>query len=157
MLDIMEGKEEEILKRLRDVLPEAYEKLSPIALLKMEGEALYAVLSVGGEITAWANELLARGEYVKSLLEGSTLSGRDFLQDIRRFRLWRSGVLALRRLSCSRARTRRRCSGSILTSTDDAHLPSREVKQDGFDGLAIIAHDERRHEIALHAHMELML
>ena len=81
MLDIMEGKEEEILRRLREVLPEAYEKLSPIALLEIEGEALYAVLSVGGEITAWANELLGQGEYVKSLLADTIANAYLFAMD----------------------------------------------------------------------------
>lgn len=81
MLDIMEGKEDEIKKRLQQAMPEIYEHLHPVALYEFEGEALYALLSVGGEITRWANELLAQGEYVKSLLADTVANAYLFAMD----------------------------------------------------------------------------
>lgn len=81
MLDIMEGKEDEIKKRLQQAMPEIYEHLQPVALYEFEGEALYALLSVGGEITRWANELLAQGEYVKSLLADTAANAYLFAMD----------------------------------------------------------------------------
>lgn len=81
MLDIMEGKEDEIKKRLQQAMPEICEHLQPVALYEFEGEALYALLSVGGEITRWANELLAQGEYVKSLLADTAANAYLFAMD----------------------------------------------------------------------------
>lgn len=81
MLDIVEGKEDEIKKRLHQALPEIYEYLHPVALFAFEGEALYALLTVGGEVTQWANDLLTQGEYVKSLLADTVANAYLFAMD----------------------------------------------------------------------------
>lgn len=81
MLDIMEGKEEEIRKRLRDILPEAYTHLHPVAIFAFEGEALYGLQTVGSEITDWANQLLEEGEYVKGLLADTIANAYLFAMD----------------------------------------------------------------------------
>lgn len=81
MLDIMEGKEEEITRRLHEALPEIIEHFRPAALYEFEGEALYVLLTLGGEITRWANELLEQGEYVKSLLADTAANAYLFAMD----------------------------------------------------------------------------
>ncbi len=81
MLDIMEGKEEEIVKRLREILPTAYEKLRPVALLEVQGEALYALQTVGKNITEWADSLLSEGNYIGGLLADAIANAYIFAMD----------------------------------------------------------------------------
>lgn len=81
MLDIMEGKEEEIAKRLHEALPEIMEHFRPTALYEIAREALYVLLTLGGEITRWSNELLEKGEYVKSLLADTAANAYLFAMD----------------------------------------------------------------------------
>lgn len=81
MLDVMEGKEEEIAKRLRDILPKAYEKIHPVALLEFQGEALYALQTVGSEITVWAERLLKEGNYIGGLLADTIANAYIFAMD----------------------------------------------------------------------------
>ena len=81
MLDVMEGKEEEIAKRVREILPYAYEKLHPVALFAFQGEALYALQTVGSEITAWADSLLKEGNYIGGLLADTIANAYIFAMD----------------------------------------------------------------------------
>lgn len=68
MLEIEEGREEDVRKRLHEILPEAYEKLQPVALLTFGETALYAVLTVGEEISVWSRQLFDQGNYLGGLL-----------------------------------------------------------------------------------------
>lgn len=81
MLDVMEGKEEEIAKRVREILPYAYGKLHPVALFAFQGEALYALQTVGSEITAWADSLLKEGNYIGGLLADTIANAYIFAMD----------------------------------------------------------------------------
>jgi len=81
MLDILEGKEEEVANRLQTVLPVAYEALEPVALLEFESEALYVILSVGQGITDLANSLLEEGNYVGGLLADTIANAYLFEMD----------------------------------------------------------------------------
>ena len=81
MLDVMEGKEEEIAKRVREILPKAYEKLHPVALFSFQGEALYALQTVGSEITEWADHLLKEGNYIGGLLADTIANAYIFAMD----------------------------------------------------------------------------
>lgn len=73
---------EEMKEELEEMLPEAYKKIQPAALLEfgeidenieridgLEGtEALYGIFTVGREISQWSTQLFAEGDYLGGML-----------------------------------------------------------------------------------------
>lgn len=73
---------EEIMDELKEMLPHAYEKITPVALLefgsldgysvKEDGkeihEALFGVYSIGKEMEQWSSSLFAQGDYLGGML-----------------------------------------------------------------------------------------
>lgn len=73
---------DEIKEELEEMLPEAYNKIRPVALLefgkidnnieKIDGiegkEALYGIYSIGGEMSKWSTQLFAKGDYLAGML-----------------------------------------------------------------------------------------
>ena len=73
---------EEIMDELKEMIPTAYEKIRPVALLgfgSMEGypvradgqeirEALFGVYSIGKEMERWSTDLFAAGDYLGGML-----------------------------------------------------------------------------------------
>lgn len=73
---------EEIMDELKEMIPHAYEKITPVALLefgsldgyrvKAEGkeitEALFGVYSIGKEMEQWSTSLFAQGDYLGGML-----------------------------------------------------------------------------------------
>lgn len=86
---------EEVLEELEEMLPEAYEKIKPVALLEfgdLEGylveadgkpvrEALYGVLSIGREMGEWSARLFAEGDYLKGMLADAIADDYLFQMD----------------------------------------------------------------------------
>ena len=64
---------QEISKEYEEILPRAYERLKPIAVLGAgqlpeEGDCLFCIETVGGDISDFVTELFAHGQYVKGIL-----------------------------------------------------------------------------------------
>lgn len=73
---------DEIMDELEEMIPRAYEKITPVALLefgsldgysvKAEGkeicEALFGVYSIGKEMEQWSSSLFAQGDYLSGML-----------------------------------------------------------------------------------------
>lgn len=86
---------EEVLEELHEMLPTAYEKIKPVALLefgdlkgysvKADGkpvtEALYGVLSIGREMGEWSTRLFAEGDYLKGMLADAIADDYLFQMD----------------------------------------------------------------------------
>lgn len=83
LLDIHKDNElyEELADEIKGMLPDAYKKISPVALLEfgsLEGyqieadgiivkEALFGINSVGRQISEWSTQLFAEGDYMKGM------------------------------------------------------------------------------------------
>lgn len=73
---------EEMQEELSELLPGAYEKIKPVALLEFGNlkehsvmrngrrmtEVLYGLCSIGHEMSSWSTQLFAEGDYVKGML-----------------------------------------------------------------------------------------
>ena len=73
---------EEMQEELSELLPGAYEKIKPVALLEFGTlkehsvmrngrrmtEVLYGLCSIGHEMSSWSTQLFAEGDYVKGML-----------------------------------------------------------------------------------------
>lgn len=73
---------EEMQEELSELLPGAYEKIKPVALLEFGNlkehsvmrngrrmtEVLYGLCSIGHEMSSWSTQLFAAGDYVKGML-----------------------------------------------------------------------------------------
>lgn len=73
---------EEVMQEYEEMLPVAYSKIEPAALLEFgsveefelkeygggNGEALFCITSAGGKISQWATELFAEGNYLGGML-----------------------------------------------------------------------------------------
>ena len=97
MLDADKSEElyEEIKEELEEMLPEAYNKIRPVALLefgeidnnieKIDGiegkEALYGIYSVGGEMSKWSTQLFAKGDYLAGMLADAIADDYLFQMD----------------------------------------------------------------------------
>ena len=86
---------EEIMEELEEMLPQAYEKIKPVALLEfgdLEGynieadgkkvkEALYGVCSIGKEMGEWSTKLFAEGDYLGGMLADAIADDYLFQMD----------------------------------------------------------------------------
>ncbi len=86
---------EEVMEELREMLPIAYGKIKPVALLEfgdLEGykveadgkpvkEALYGVLSIGKEMGEWSTKLFAEGDYLRGMLADAIADDYLFQMD----------------------------------------------------------------------------
>lgn len=86
---------EEMLEELEEMLPEAYQKIKPVALLgfgsldgygiKEEGtpvtEALFGVLSIGREMGEWSAELFRAGDYLRGMMADAIADDYLFQMD----------------------------------------------------------------------------
>ncbi len=87
---------QEVLEELTEMLPTAYEKIKPVALLAfgdLEGymieadgrlvkEALYGILSIGREIGEWSTRFFAEGDYLKGMLADAIADDYLFQMDV---------------------------------------------------------------------------
>lgn len=85
----------EIMEELEEMLPQAYEKIKPVALLEfgdLEGysieadgkeimEALYGVCTVGRELGEWSTRLFAEGDYLGGMLADAIADDYLFQMD----------------------------------------------------------------------------
>lgn len=97
LIDCYEDSEiyDEVLEEYEEMLPEAYKKIEPAALLafgsveefhlaEYEGEsqeALFSITSVGGEISRWATGLFAQGNYLGGMLADAMADDYLFQMD----------------------------------------------------------------------------
>ena len=97
LIDCYEDSEiyDEVLEEYEEMLPEAYKKIEPAALLafgsveefhlaEYEGEsqeALFSITSVGSEISRWATELFAQGNYLGGMLADAMADDYLFQMD----------------------------------------------------------------------------
>ena len=86
---------EEIMEELEEMLPQAYEKIRPVALLEfgdLEGysieadgkkvkEALFGVCSIGKEMGEWSTRLFAEGDYLGGMLADAIADDYLFQMD----------------------------------------------------------------------------
>lgn len=86
---------EEVLEELEEMLPLAYEKIKPVALLEFGDfteysemidekgvtEALYGINSIGGEMSAWATKLFQEGNYLGGMLADAIADDYLFQMD----------------------------------------------------------------------------
>ena len=86
---------EEIMDELEEMLPQAYEKIRPVALLEfgsLEGysieadgkkvkEALFGVCSIGKEMGEWSASLFAQGDYLGGMLADAIADDYLFQMD----------------------------------------------------------------------------
>ena len=86
---------EEIMDELEEMLPQAYEKIRPVALLEfgsLEGysieadgkkvkEALFGVCSIGKEMGEWSTSLFAQGDYLGGMLADAIADDYLFQMD----------------------------------------------------------------------------
>lgn len=86
---------EEVLDELEEMLPLAYEKIKPVALLefgdfteysemieeKNVTEALYGINSIGEEMSAWATQLFQEGNYLGGMLADAIADDYLFQMD----------------------------------------------------------------------------
>lgn len=87
---------EEIMEELKEMLPEAYRRIRPVALLEfgtlddfsVEGddgslvtEALFGVCSIGKEMEEWSSELFAKGDYLGGMLADAIADDYLFQMD----------------------------------------------------------------------------
>lgn len=86
---------EEVMEELEEMLPTAYEKIKPVALLEfgdLDGyslevdgkpvrEALYGVLSIGKEMGEWSTSLFAEGDYLRGMLADAIADDYLFQMD----------------------------------------------------------------------------
>lgn len=86
---------EEVMEELLEMLPTAYEKIKPVALLEfgdLDGyaveddgkpirEALYGVLSIGREMGEWSTSLFAEGDYLRGMLADAIADDYLFQMD----------------------------------------------------------------------------
>lgn len=86
---------EEMLEELEEMLPEAYEKIKPVALLgfgsldgyeiEEEGkpvtEALFGVYSIGREMGEWSTKLFGEGDYLRGMMADAIADDYLFQMD----------------------------------------------------------------------------
>lgn len=86
---------EEVIEEYEEMLPTAYEKIEPAALMEfgsveefpMEeygngtGEALFCITSIGGKLSRWATELFAEGNYLGGMLADAMADDYLFQMD----------------------------------------------------------------------------
>ena len=86
---------DEVMGEYDEMLPEAYEKIEPVALLEFGGveefelaeytgdgrEALFCITSVGGRISRWATQLFAEGNYLGGMLADAMADDYLFQMD----------------------------------------------------------------------------
>lgn len=86
---------EEVIEEYEEMLPIAYKKIEPAALLEFgsveefpmkeygngNGEALYCITSVGGKISQWATQLFAEGNYLAGMLADAMADDYLFQMD----------------------------------------------------------------------------
>lgn len=86
---------EEVMEELEEMLPTAYEKIRPVALLEfgdLDGysleadgkpvrEALYGILSIGKEMGEWSTSLFAEGDYLRGMLADAIADDYLFQMD----------------------------------------------------------------------------
>lgn len=86
---------EEIMEELEEMLPQAYEKIRPVALLefgdleeysieadgKKVKEALFGVCSIGKEMGEWSTRLFAEGDYLGGMLADAIADDYLFQMD----------------------------------------------------------------------------
>ena len=85
----------EVMEELTEMLPAAYEKIKPVALLEfgdLDGfaveadgkpikEALYGISSIGREMGEWSSRLFAEGDYLKGMLADAIADDYLFQMD----------------------------------------------------------------------------
>lgn len=97
LIECFEGSEtyDDVAEEYEAMLPEAYKKIEPIALLEFgdvdgfdlsrygEGihQALYCVTSVGGQLSQWSTQLFAEGDYLGGMLADAIADDYLFQMD----------------------------------------------------------------------------
>ena len=86
---------EDVVEEYEEMLPEAYKKIEPIALLEfgdVEGfdlsrygegirQALYCVTSVGAQLSQWSTQLFNEGDYLGGMLADAIADDYLFQMD----------------------------------------------------------------------------